>query len=298
MNLPAPGIHRGIDEAIYHSWPAASAHRLAMLDRSPAHLKYAVENRDPPTPSQIVGTALHCAVLQPRVFGYSYLTAPACSAVTAKGKPCSNGAKDKFGGQWLCGVHSKDQTADNHGKTIISAEDYEDVAGMASTIESHQHASAALLRSPVADRELSIVWTDLATKVLCRGRIDALCDDASGLIVDIKTTRDARPQSFERDILNYKYHIQAAMYLRGLAVLGQPRDSYGIIAVENEPPYAVAFYQLNAEALELGDAQANELLKKYAECESTKKYPGYAESINWIGLPTWAVQRELSELNQ
>ena len=54
--------------ADYHASPVCSASRLNRLRRSPAHMRYDLENPEPPTQAMIVGSATHSAILEPDLF--------------------------------------------------------------------------------------------------------------------------------------------------------------------------------------------------------------------------------------
>jgi exodeoxyribonuclease VIII len=71
------GIYSGIPNADYHHGPGISKSGLDLISRSPLHYKAVLdaENDNEPTPAQAIGTALHCAVLEPDVFVQEYCLA-------------------------------------------------------------------------------------------------------------------------------------------------------------------------------------------------------------------------------
>jgi hypothetical protein len=143
------------------------------------------------------------------------------------------------------------------------------------------------------EREYSAIWDDPETGVRCQARFDDIARGI-GAITDLKTTTDASPYRFPRTVFDYGYHLQAAHYLRGAKALGIEADSFGIVAVEKEPPYAVAIYQLNAAAIYDGERELRPLLARWAECDAAGAWPGYAEDVVVIDLPAWA-PRQISE---
>jgi exodeoxyribonuclease VIII len=70
-----PGIYPDISNADYHGGPGVSKSLLDLIERSPAHLKAALdaprEDRVP-TAAQAIGTAFHALVLEPKVFATEY----------------------------------------------------------------------------------------------------------------------------------------------------------------------------------------------------------------------------------
>jgi hypothetical protein len=124
----------------------------------------------------------------------------------------------------------------------------------------------------------------------CKGRLDAYHADGEleGVVVDLKTTRDASPEGFKRAAYSYGYHRQAAWYLQGLKTLGLPATSFYIIAVETSAPHAVAVYKLSEKALEAGLKEVTELFALYKECKSTNEWDGYSRTAQVLELPYYA----------
>jgi hypothetical protein len=112
------------------------------------------------------------------------------------------------------------------------------------------------------------------------------------MISDLKTTTDASPRSFERAMYTFGYFLQAAHYLKGAQAIGIPAEHFCIIAVEKQPPFAVAIYRVMDEIIAIGERERNRLLSLYWECETKDNWPGYGDGIRSIGLPDWAI-REL-----
>src|SRR5699024_8245087 len=90
------------------------------------------------------------------------------------------------------------------------------VIGTARAIKANKQANAAF--SQKGECELSIFWKEDDTWLKCRP--DFLPYDCLD-IPDYKTCQSVNPETFYKDFLNYGYHIQAAMYKRGIqAVTG------------------------------------------------------------------------------
>ena len=279
-------IVREMPASEYHALPGASASRLADFSRSPAHARWRMDHPEAPTPAMILGTAAHCLILEPDRFADQFVVAEKCSAVKKSGEQCENPGKVCCGDEWFCGVHGKG-AGSGDGRTILSPDEAEAVRGMAASVHSHPAARALLDR--VAQVELSAFWTDSASGVGCKARIDLLTKD--NVIGDLKTTEDASPEAFARSVWNYKYHVQAIHYLRGLlASMATACDDYQIIAVEKSAPYAVAVYRINEEQLMLGKKQLDEMLTRWAECEKSATWPAYSDGVVELSLPAWAVR--------
>jgi len=283
--VPEPGIYRDVPAAVYHSWKACSNSLLShLVTHTPAHLKWAQDNHEE-ADALAFGEAFHASILEPDRFAREYAVAGQCEASKKSGDRCSNPGVLSSGGAWYCGVHKPAVIAPD-GRKVISADDMEMLRGFRAAV-----AATPKLRRIIKDRietELSIVWNDAATGVLCRGRIDAIYKT---MIVDLKTTRDASRREFERAIFGYGYHRQIAFYSRGLAAHGIAADLNTIAAFEKRAPYLAAPYAIDDEALRAGDAQITPALERYAECLATNQWPGYSPDIQTISLPKWALNQ-------
>jgi hypothetical protein len=261
------GLYPGVPAVEYHAWPGASQSRLKIMrDRSPAHLRWEMDHPSPPTPALVIGAAVHTCVLEPDLFPGLYV----------RGIPGDGRTK-------VVKEAREALAAEHPDATVLSPDDFDTCLAIRDAVAAHPNARHLL----EGNAERSAVWHDPETGVLCRGRFD---DIAYGLgaITDLKTSKDASPLRFRRAIYDFGYHIQGAMYVRGAKALGIEADSFGIVAVEKEPPFAVAVYQLNAAALYDGGRELDVLLRQWAECEETGTWPAYNTDIVQIDLPAYA----------
>lgn len=262
-----PGLHPGIEADVYHRWPLASQTVLKIMrERSPAHAKAYMDNPPQPTPAMRLGDAVHVAVLQPDLFESRYIVQPNIDRRTKAGKE-----------EWNAFL------AENDGKRILTPDEWAQCLAIRDAVHSHPVAR----RLVTGRTELSAVWQERWYGVMCKGRFDAV-PDGLGVIVDLKTTSDASPRAFSRDVFRLGYHIQGAMYLMGAQILGLKVDLFAIVAVEKEPPYAVAVYNVRDDALAAGETELGRLLKTWAECLESGHWPGYPEKAVDISLPEWA----------
>lgn len=283
--IPTVGLHEDISAGEYHAWYGASQSRLKTLrDRTPAHLLHEIRNPAPQTPALAFGEMVHDAVLLPDLFRDRYVSAGQCEATKKGGDRCSNTGSVRIDGHWFCGVrgHAPDGAPDT-GYRVVDRSEWLQAKAMWESVRGHPVAGA-LLNGPA---EMSAAWTDEETGVLCKARFD-ITPAGIGAIGDLKTTRDASPAQFTRAIYNYGYYMQAAHYLRGARQLGIEARHFVIIAVEKDPPYAVAVYRIRDDAVYAGEEELRPLLKRWAECEAAGEWPGYPEEAVDISLPPWS----------
>lgn len=264
----------------YHSYPAVGRTALMVLiDHTPAHYLHALENPSPETPAKILGAAIHQACLEPKLFKEKMIVKPVFEGYTLKGELTTNEnckeVKEKSA-QWHM---------ENHGKTILTLEQFTNIGGMLRAISSHSRA-AKLISDGHAEE--SLFWTDPESGIQCKSRPDFVRE--GHIVVELKSTDNASYRSFQKDIANFGYHIQAAMQLDACdAVFGGNHDTHIIIAVEKEAPYAVNCFQLDDMMISEGRQLYIAALKTIQECTKSGKWPAFGDQLTPISLPSWAL---------
>lgn len=296
--IVGPGVYQSMPAMQYHALDGASNSRLTQLMRSPAHLKAYLSEPGKDTTALRIGRAAHSAILEPDDFDASFTLADRCQAIKKDKEQCNNtGIAFHSDLGWLCGVHAKGAPGEfDQRRIIVPPGDYAMCVEMRDSVLAS--ASARGLLAGDGDVELTLIWNDLVSGVRCKGRLDRYAPlVSSGCIVDVKTTRDASRREFERSIFAHGYHRQGALYLEGAKANGLSAEHFVIIAVEKEPPYAVAVYRLTEGAIDAGREQVAPLLARYAECVERNEWPSYPDEVQDIALPhyAWAqIDEELS----
>ncbi len=280
--------------ADYHQWSGlyASNSILSKFARSPKQAWDAMQNPEPPTPAMRFGSALHCLVLEPRTFDFRYRVSGECTAIQKNKEPCVNSGKfydHQLG--WLCGKHSSGIILDESNKVeVITPEDGQELAKMDRSVRAHPAASK-LLAMP-GETEVSAVFRDIETGVLCKMRMDRLCRQKR-LIWDLKTTSDASPEGFASAAVNFGYFRQSDFYMRGCAALGIEVEQFAFVPVEKET-YEVAVYVAAVEDLELAHRENTALLLRWKSCVESNHWPGYSDVPVELRMPAWA-RKKLEE---
>lgn len=187
-----------------------------------------------------------------------------------------------FADDWLAG-----QLGD---KEQITEEDMKICREVAGAFNSHP-IIAPLVESGIP--ELSIYHSDGPTGQLVKVRPD-LYSPEHGVIVDLKTCNDARPESVARDIYRYQYHLSAAMYLSTAREAGLYVDKFLWAFVEKKAPWSIMIYKASPAMLDLGYAKYRELLSIYSECANSDVWPGYqgSDSVQMIEFDEWVYRKE------
>ncbi len=249
---------------------AISKSSLDLIDRSPAHYKYSLDNPASriETPAMRFGSIIHKAVLEPDTFYDEYIVMP-------------EGVKKPTEAQ-LRAAKPSPKTVDQielwndfqsiaEGKALISEKEVVQAEGIRNAVFSHSKAKAILSNGIP---EQSIFWNESITGEKCKARADWIHGSEQSLLVDLKTTVDARLHSFRSSIRKFRYNVQASHYSEGFGV-----DAFCFIAVEKEPPHGVAVYVLSPEQFSQGTELRNNNLETYAECKSKDIWPCYSEEI-------------------
>lgn len=295
-------FYSGMPEAEYFAVPALNSSLLKLMGRSPAHCRAAAEQGSKETPALAAGKMIHCAVLEPDRLDAAYCLAPdpadypdaltdhasykeAAKALGLKVSGSKGDLKTRIQEAAPDTVFWEDFAPAAVGDRIpLSMDDAIMALQITRAIAASPRARKALSGG---DAELSYFWRDRMTGLNCKARADYYREDL-GLIVDVKTTQDARPEAVARDIHKYGYHISAAHYMSGLRELGQPCHGFAWVFVEKTAPYGIGLYFAGADMLSTGDRLATRYRREYADCQASGNWPGYSLEFQTIELPAWA----------
>lgn len=259
-----------INEDDYHSGPGISSTDIKNLQKSAAHYKAAIENRKS-TPAMEFGRALHCLFLEPDKYRDQYITEPDF------GDKRSKAVRDK--------VEAWKEA--NTGKICI------DIQTRLKLHEMHEAYKRTPRYSQIHEGaicELSAYAMDQDAAVLKKARADLI---QGPTIFDLKTTEDARPQSFTKTIMRYGYHISAAYYLDTFNEAGREVDSFVWIALEKDPPYGVRMYVASENMIKIGRKKYKEALKVYRESEKSGIWTAYECDFEPIEFSDYVLRDEL-----
>ena len=268
------GVYPNTSRAEYESITGVNQSLLKWFRRTPAHAKQEMEMPSAPTDSMELGSAIHCAILEPTRFAKEYVIAPKVDRRTTIGKNA-----------WA------DFEANNIGKEHISAADAEIIRGMQESV--YAHPEVKLFMAAKGSNELGVVWTDKKTGLRCKGLIDRI-NQWTGwtVVVDFKSCTSAAQWDFEKAVAKYGYHLQAAAYLEGLNALAPMERRFLFVAIEKKPPYCCAIYELDEPSLRTGQILFREYLDQYANCMKTGVWPGYRQSVMQIQIPRYEMLGE------
>lgn len=279
------GIHKGMSNEDYHADRSAlSSTSLKLLNsKTPHHLRSYLDSPPAePTPALRMGSAVDCLTFEPELFRKQFVVAPkSLNRRTKVGKE-----------EWakLC--------ADK--RTTLTDKEHQEALGTAKAIRSNP---VWVDLSHTGEAQLSFVWRDPVTGLLCKCRPDWY-DEATATVVDLKTALDADPEKFAKAVANYGYHIQAAFYSDGIRACGKPvkRFIFGVMEKPDDrntfeaDPRMMAFYELRIEDMEAGRDTYVSSLAAINFCMINDEWEGYTNSIIQITRPHWAKRDDVEEV--
>jgi hypothetical protein len=120
-----------------------------------------------------------------------------------------------------------------------------------------------------------------------------LCTES--MIPTHNTAADASDDAMQKDIAKYGYNCQAAWYEEAAQALELGGDDTEMLLIvqENTPPYLVNIVGFEFFSREIGRAKNRVAIERFAECQSTGYWPGYADNEpNYLALPGYAENRD------
>ncbi len=254
---------------VYDAIKAVNWSTLKHLGKSPAHYLHNLSNPGDDTDARQRGRVTHLAVFEPERFALEVMVFP----------------DKRVGKKWELFEQA------NQGKELITPRMNETATAIADAARNHPIAARYLAGGK---SEHTITWLYQSPRienlpyweVECKGRLDFVAD--CGAIVDMKSTRDASPMGFAREVMRYEYHAQLAFYRDGYRAMTGVELPVVIVAVEASAPHVVQVYRLPDHVLELGRERYEQLLAHLNVCRQDARWPGYAEAEMELELPSWA----------
>lgn len=268
-----PGLW-DVDAETYHADMTTDSSSSLEMFRDSIPLYHAVRiaktlERPGPTPAMLLGSAVHCMLLESQHFGAMFAIAPEINRRTNAGKE-----------DW----QRFQQAAE--GKAVLTPEQSA-VAYEISIAVQNNRMAADLLAAP-GRSEQSIRWLDEETGVALKARFDRLLD--CKIFLDVKTTSDPTPNGWARSVVNYGIHRQAALYIDGFRAAVDPDGWQCLhVVVGTSPPFDAHVFELDQAALELGRKQNRETLARLQQCRIANCWASqWADQISTISLPRYA----------
>lgn len=219
------GMFDILDEQ-YFKLPYVSASTLKRLLNDEA---YEVANNIPTekTEAMILGSLIHCMILEPSEVDKRYAVMPKVDLRTSSGKQ----TKMIF-------------EQENQGKEVITDKMYEIAKECYKSV--CETGVKQLFEDGVAEKAIQFETNGIEAK----GKLDYYKEN-KGIILDVKTTQNAG-ESFATECSNRDYFLQGSFYFDGLKKIGKNVNDIIFVGVQTKSPYKVTLVRQEQQEIEFG----------------------------------------------
>lgn len=266
------GYISGMPDSYYHTTDGfISKSSLSVLKESP--FKFFNQKKLLPTKAMQIGTAIHCAVLEPEKFTDQYLLMPNIKTKASK--------------------EYKELVKENPFIEILTGKDAVNLDGMMKAINSNDEASRLLSLDGWC--EVSGFHTDPETGVKLRHRFDKLTK--CGIGIDLKKTQSVSIDEISKTIAKYTYEMQDSLYSDAYhAITGKQLKAFYFIFIEEEYPHEIAVVSLDDVSKHIGRDKYQNLLIDYSYYTANPEMASNNAPIQTVSLPEWELRKYENEL--
>lgn len=240
-----------IDQAFVENRPLSYS-SLKHFRKSPKHYVQYITRGEKSTDAEFLGTVIETLVLNFENFDKIFMVAT---------KPDLRSNSGKAAWAEIC------DDARKTGRKLCTPEDLKTAEFCKESLLSHPDASKLILHKTKTQTKLK--WLDRATNLPVIGYVDFesnLWDE--DWAVDLKSTRDADPDNFQRDLWSEKmqYYLQAGGYLVGFHKSKYRFPYFVDLAVETSAPYNVSVNFFEPKEIEFAKNEFLGTLKSFRYC--------------------------------
>jgi len=287
--ITEPGAYPDIDGEVYHQFeicdaPSISSTGLKLISSKSAYHYWHQSALNPNRPKQEqkthfnLGKAVHDLLLLQDLFPKNYFILP--EGYDGRQKRWADAKEER-------------EAAIEANIPVLTFEQHRMAYEMANQVENNELAKALIISGIP---EMTLAAKDPITGVWLRSKPDIL-PDTTDIIPDVKTTRDAHPDAFEKQATDVGYFQSAAHYMDVIDLVyggtGAKRR-FVLIAVESTPPHLVQIYHLDDESIQMGRMLNRKAINTFAECLQSGVWPGYSKPespILPLQMSPWAQAR-------
>lgn len=265
-----------LNNNVYHSlgkyW--SSTYLKYMHRYSPAHFEnHYISSKDvtdEPTKDMILGSLVHCMILEPKSFETDFFKMPDLNLRTNEGK-----------------ATKQQLLVENIGRLAITDEMLFKAQCMRESVLANPKARALL---EPGRKEASYFWTCPFSGLNFKAKLD---QSSSLHFVELKTTRSAGMDAFSRHIDDMNYDLSLYHYREALRNVMDVQVPGWFIVVENEAPFVTQCYEAGESVWETGHAKWLDAVTKLEAGINKKLWPGYfpVEMDQVIQMPAWTVKK-------
>lgn len=258
-----------MSDADYGKAAGVRKSQLDLLSISPATARSGFKEQ---TDAMIMGSLVHCLVLQPETFAPQYAIEPVVDKRTKTGKE----ELEAF------------LTA-NDDKITISQDDYDKALNMRDSV---LNVIGDFLDMPDAIIEHAAFWSDSRTGTQCKCKPDIYIPSL-GLAIDLKTTSGfATADDFGKSVKSFRYHVQQAFYTQGLEANCFAVNHFLFVPVSKGISANCRAFRLDESVVDLGKKLLIDDLDLWADCEQSGNWMRKPSQIETIKFKPWEYSNE------
>lgn len=223
---------------------------LKQFRKSPKHYILYLTKPFEISDAMILGKAIDCLALTPELMDKQF-------CIYTPFSKRSNADKEKW--QTMCEEANKNKT------TLITQEQLEQAKVCVQAL--YTQPESKLLLENKTRVQVKLEWFDKTNRLPIIGYSDfeSKCWDANW-VVDLKGTKSADPEDFNKDIFKFLYNIQMGCYSTGYAKKFFRFPEFMNLAVETTEPNNVSLFHWSNKDLNAAKDEFNGLLKAFRKC--------------------------------
>lgn len=257
------GVFLNLEESRYHQVRAFSYSYSKEFAKSPAHGQAYLQKEHRIDPDREFFKAVHLLTLEDKPDGIAIVD-----------------------GTWTQKIKA-DVIAPlkAQGKLVLKQDDYDTALKVSASLKANQKVKALI---DCCMPEVSIFWTDAASGVYCKARLDMVGTfNGDMVLADLKSFSDLHNEKLMTyQVLNQSYHNQMAFYSMAINAIWQkfPKHLRWIFC-EDKAPYANKVRTCPESLLNEGWATMTKMLSSYKTCQEFDSWPGFEEDEKELELP-------------
>jgi hypothetical protein len=264
----------GMPSPDYFAAPGISSTDLKQwVSMTPREWRHWKDNRDSaPTEAMQLGSAIHCAVLEPDEYASRF---------------CAYDGRK-------AGKAYEEYKALNGHKTVLSKKSQGVVNDTLDYLREHDRLHSVIKHG---ESEVSYFAPDPVHERVRKARADWIGDlNGQRLLIDLKTTWSLDDRHIQKTLHDMNYHMQAAYYLDTVGLVeGQPPSGFAILWIRTTPPVDMRVSIVGNATLEVGREKYQHAFCELHQAIASGEFPGYPAEPSLLELPAWALKATTDE---
>jgi hypothetical protein len=123
-----------------------------------------------------------------------------------------------------------------------------------------------------------------------KGLVDLDPDPGGPILIDCKKAESAHESDFMKQVIKFKYYLQAAWYLYIWNRNSRDKSEWKWIVYEAAPPHGVSLISCPPEMIKVGVHEMGLALTEWKKCQDSGEWPAYSDEEVEGRCPYWFLQ--------